>query len=422
LPALDQVVVYTDTWNIASRRGIEKAGFVPVAIRRRSALSKKTILRRLDASPARRGAAQLAILGSYPPPYGGVSVHVQRLGPLLKERGISYVVYNATGDAGDGERVIPVLSGRKRWMARYFFTAREPAIYLMSDRLLTWIMVALMARIRGKRVLIRLRNSALPDWIRESAWRRALAGFSLRGVAGVVCVSERLLEAAKSLGVPQHRLHFSPGFLPPATSTADRADVNPEVWEFIKGRRPIIAANGKVDWYRGQDLYGLDQLLELATRLKPDYPSLGVVVCMWNHLPGDDQYIENLSAEARRRGVSDTILFNKRSGVFVPVLAEADVFIRPTNTDGDANSVREGLYLGIPTLASDAVERPAGTIVFRTRDVDDMEAKVRSVLERNRSGQHLPPQLQSDDRARIDRYLELLESLATRSKSSTPVG
>lgn len=354
----------------------------------------------------------LAILGSYPPPYGGVSVHVQRLCPLLEARGIRYVVYNATGDYGDGKRIHSIYSSRRSWIFRYFFTGREPAIYLMSDRLITWLIAAMMSIFRGKRVLVRLRNAALPDWIAKSRWRRWLAGFALRRVDGVVCVSQLLLESARSLGVPPDRLHWSPGFLPPADPSADRADVNPSVLDFVKRRSPIIAANGKVDWYNGQDLYGLDHLLELAARLKPDYPNVGVVVCMWNHLPGDDAYIRQLTDEAQRRGIADAVLFNTRSGVFIPVLAEADVFIRPTNTDGDANSVREGLYLGVPTIASDAVERPEGTILFRTRDVNDMEAKIRAALDKRSAGDRRQPDLTLKDKQRIDTYLKMLESFA----------
>lgn len=356
--------------------------------------------------------ADLAILGSYPPPYGGVAVHVQRLCPLLEARGIRYVVYNATGDFGDGRRVVSVFSRRRSWIIRYAFTGRERAVFLMSDRLTTWLAAALMVMLRGKRVAIRLRNAALPDWVAQSSWRRRLAGFALRRMTAVVCVSPLLMNAARSLGVRPDRLHLSPGFLPPSNPHSDRGEVNPEVLDFVSKRTPIIAANGKVDWYRGEDLYGLDHLLELAARLRPDYPNIGVVVCMWNHLPGDDDYIQKLRDEAKRRGVSDAVLFNTRSGVFVPVLAGADVFIRPTNTDGDANSVREGLYFGIPTIASDAVERPAGTILFRTRDVEDMEAKVRSVLERRGPNERPSPDLDADDRRRIDRYLDLLESLA----------
>ena len=40
------------------------------------------------------------------------------------------------------------------------------------------------------------------------------------------------------------------------------------------------------------------------------------------------------------------------------MLRLTDVLLKPTNTDGDAISVREALYLGVPVVASDVVERP----------------------------------------------------------------
>jgi glycosyltransferase involved in cell wall biosynthesis len=58
----------------------------------------------------------------------------------------------------------------------------------------------------------------------------------------------------------------------------------------------------------------------------------------------------------------------------------ASVFVRPTFADGDAISVREALALGTPVVASDAAERPKGTFLFRTNDVDDLAEKLSEAL------------------------------------------
>jgi glycosyltransferase involved in cell wall biosynthesis len=57
-----------------------------------------------------------------------------------------------------------------------------------------------------------------------------------------------------------------------------------------------------------------------------------------------------------------------------------DVFVRPTITDGDSVSVRECLSLGVPVVASDAVARPPGCVLFKSRDMDGFDAAVESVL------------------------------------------
>ena len=58
----------------------------------------------------------------------------------------------------------------------------------------------------------------------------------------------------------------------------------------------------------------------------------------------------------------------------------SDIVLRPTNTDGDALTVREALFLGKKVLASDIVERPEGTILFKTRDIDDLEKRLSSII------------------------------------------
>ena len=54
----------------------------------------------------------------------------------------------------------------------------------------------------------------------------------------------------------------------------------------------------------------------------------------------------------------------------------SDLTLRATNTDGDALSIRESLFLNTPIIASNATSRPTGTIVFDSRSQDDLNAKV----------------------------------------------
>lgn len=338
---------------------------------------------------------------------------MQRLGALLDERGIDYRVYNATSDVGDGRRVLGVFHHRRSWLLKYAFTGKEPAVYILSDRMVAWVIGGLMAALRGKRVAIRLRNAALPDWIAKSPFRRMAAGWALRRMRAVVGVSRLLIDSAASLGVPANRLHWSPGFLPPTAGDADPAAMPAPVRDFIDAHKPIIAANGKIDRYNGADLYGIDHCIELAARLRATYPKVGVVFCFGDFHAGEQIQLDALTDQARRLGVADHVLLHTTPGPFVPVLAASDVFVRPSNTDGDAISVREALYLGVPTVASDAVARPAGAVLFPTRDIDAMTKAVEHVLAESRGATgERTYSLSAQDRERINRYLDLLQGLA----------
>lgn len=358
--------------------------------------------------------ASLAILGAYPPPYGGVTVHTRRLCALLDARGIDYIVYNAVSEAQEGRRVVSVARGRRMWMLRYLLTGRERAVYLMSLHLSAWLIGALMVKLRGKRVLLRLQSEHLKDWCRTSCWRRSLARFALRNVTGVVAVHRDLATLVRSLGVPGERVHWFPGFLPPTQDEFDRTRVAPEVWEFADRHEPLLVANGKVCWHHGEDLYGLDHLVELAARLAPDYPRLGIAICFWEHRREEEAALTALRERAAALGVADRVLFNTTPGLFLPVISAADLFLRPTNTDGDANSIREALHLGIPALASDVVPRPEGTVLFRVRDLDDFEVQVRLLLKE--SARPTP----AADQERVSRYLELVAAFVQNDSPARP--
>ncbi len=294
----------------------------------------------------------LAILGSYPPPMGGVSVHVQRLCALLRQRGVKYAVYNATSDVGDGKCIIPVYRNRRWWLLKYLFTGKEPAAYILSGRLSAWIIGALMASWRGKRVMLRLRNASLIDWAARSWWLRLLCRFALRRLNGIVCVNRALVESAKSLGVKPELVHWSSGFLPPEVDGDQRNSVPPAVWEFTKTHEPIIAANGKVNWYKGQDLYGLDHLVELAARIKPDYPNIGIVVCFWDHWPRDQAYLDALISTAAEKGVSQNILLTRRAGHSCPFSgARISLFDRRIQTGTPTLCARASTSAFLPSPA-----------------------------------------------------------------------
>ncbi|HRX83590.1 MAG TPA: glycosyltransferase family 4 protein [Phycisphaerae bacterium] len=356
---------------------------------------------------------QLAILGSYPPPYAGITLHAQRLCRLLEQRGVDYVLYNATSSSGDGRHVVSVQRRRALWMIRYTLAGAEPAVLILSDRLSAWCAGAIMAALRGKRVVLRLRNSALIDRVRRSGFMRRICGLLLRRMHAIVCVNQELAEQAQALGVEANRVHHLPGFLPPAEEVEDRGAVAAGVWEFVRAHTPVISANGKVAWHDGADLYGLDQLVELVARLRPDYPQVGLIFCFTIHRAADEAYIDALRDQAAQRGIRDNVLLHTAPGLFLPVLAASDAFVRPTRTDGDANSVREALALGVPAVASNVYARPAGAIEFRTGDADDLETKVRIALARPQD--RTAPrrvELSGEDRRRADAYIDLLAAVA----------
>ena len=81
----------------------------------------------------------------------------------------------------------------------------------------------------------------------------------------------------------------------------------------------------------------------------------------------------------------------------------ADIYFRPTKTDGDSLAVREALALGCTVVASDKAIRPNGTIVYS--DKEDMFLKVRNrILSKDKRERNI-------DNTFYRKIVELYESI-----------
>jgi len=356
---------------------------------------------------------RLAILGSYPPPFGGVATHLLRLLPLLDETGIEYCLYNAVSKSARPPNVVSVSEKRTRWLLRYLLVGQESAIYVLSDRLSVWVLAAILGRLRKRKLGLRLRNSALHDYLEHGRLIRMLTSFALRRYDLIVCVNKDLAEAAGKAGAGKAAVVHAPGFLPPSQTCCNPDLVDAEVWRFAESGDPLIVANGKISWHEETDLYGLDMMIRLVADLKVDYPNVRLVVCFWHFDVGTDaRRLSDLHEMAGDLGVSDAILLNTKVGVLVPILQRANLFIRPTATDGDANSIREALALGVPAVASDVVERPEGCFVHRAGNQASLNQTVRRVLGETRENRTASAvSIDAATRDTIDRYLASLRDL-----------
>ena len=91
-----------------------------------------------------------------------------------------------------------------------------------------------------------------------------------------------------------------------------------------------------------------------------------------------DNYLKSIKEWA----LDDYILLTCTSLSFARLIAQSDIVLRPTCTDGDALTIREALDLNKPVVASDVVGRPAGTILFKNRDLSDLCDRVVSLIRR----------------------------------------
>ena len=333
------------------------------------------------------GKMRLIILGALPPPRGGVTTHIERLIPYLKEAGIKFVIWDHSKIRKKKEYVISL-----RWEpVKVLFSLMQPGVKVLhcplSNITVSKLMFLFIMKLFGIRLTITLVASpehTIGNNSLDFFFVLALARFS----SHIVAVNGDFQRLLVDNGIPENKLSTIPAFIPANELTLKEESLHPDVVDFYIKRKPLIItyAHGP-DLHKGDDLYGLDIIVQLAQELRADFPQTGFLLVIPEIT--NRNYLRNLRVNIRASGLDSFFCFaigNQFS--FVHLLQYVDLFIRATKTDGDALTLREALYYGIPSVASDVCYRPEGTILFRSRDISDLCRAVREVLNNNGTTQY----------------------------------
>jgi glycosyltransferase involved in cell wall biosynthesis len=326
---------------------------------------------------AERADVKVVQVGAYPPPYGGVTVHLMRLHDHLRAVGIESTILDLSatdkGVAGvrplDWPAAVALLERSPRTIVHFHnFEAGHAGVY---ERLA-----------RRHVAVLSLHNERFPAELgRLGALRRRRALAQLRRLHCVVVDSEHSLELARGLwgaGVEMRVIpeFIAPGAVPPLE--------HPALCALRRRSTLLLASNAwRLCMHEGQDLYGLDLAVETVRRLVHDH---GLDVGLAFLLPGGEAGDASGYLARMRRLIADLRLEQRVLIVTDPIeeasslWREADVVLRATNTDGNSLSVLEALAVGTPVVASDCVPRPEGALLFRTRDPGDLTEKTAAVL------------------------------------------
>ena len=342
-------------------------------------------------------------VGIYPPPYGGVSVHLKRLLERLKRAGIDSLLFDLSDTPKQrpgvvnlswAMAVVRLVLMRKSVVHFHNFSPRNTLYFwLLSFR---------------HRTIITLHNDWFLEELESHGWLlRKVAGRLLNGVDRIVVVSHHARLLADLIIRDSARIELIPGFLRPETV----APLDDPAVERLRTRHRFILASTafRLAFHRGEDLYGLDLLVDLMRRLvfgrKMDTALVFLLPAV-----GIPQYLDKIRQKIERERLSDRILLlTEPLADGTSLWRVSDLVIRATNTDGNSLTVMEALTEGVPVVASDCVDRPEGTLLFRTRDADDLEARVVEVLTNLEAHRRRVAGLDSFDMGRrlMDLYRQL---------------
>lgn len=316
-------------------------------------------------------AKKILIIGPMAPPFGGVSIHLQRLIQLLKDRFIF--------DFIDESRIT-----KKEYFnirSFNFFTyikkiRNADIVYINSGKRSLRIFHLLSGSLFSKKMIINIHSFTS----NSSKFICYINGIIYRLANTIIVVNSDL---KKRLFLPKTKCIIQDAFIPPVI------EEEPELPESLhdllvkknKTDTPLICANAsRLDTYNNQDLYGLDLCIEVTKRLLKKNIKIIFIFVVGTTEVYKNTYSKSIELIKELNLQNHFHLINEKLS-FIKLIERSDIVLRPTNTDGDSVTIREALYLNKTVLASDVVKRPYGVCLFKNRDIDDLEINLEKIIK-----------------------------------------
>lgn len=304
----------------------------------------------------------LVLVGPYPPPWGGIAVHMRALQRLARGRGIPVRIFDtgAGHSARDGRGDVYRGGGAYGVASAVRGSFGHPLhAHISGNNTKAWVVALSLGRPfrrQGPGAVLTVHSGLVPGFLEERA-HRELARAATLGFSRVICTNESISAALHASGVPASKLEVLTPFLPDEEAVEA---LPPEVVELRARARPLFAAA-----MAEGNQYGLEVLLGALDELCARHPSMGLLLFG----PG----VGALSpARFSRLGGRALLLEAVEHPLARALIGAADIFLRPTLADGDSVSVREALAAGVRVVASEVGKRPPGVTLFRSGDSADL--------------------------------------------------
>ena len=308
----------------------------------------------------------ILIAGPILPPAGGISIHIYRLEQLLKDEFIFSFIDESSNVKKNvfNIRSLNLFSYIKLVSQTDLFFIHSGNKYFKKLHILT-------GKLFRKKIIITLHGYGNE----RTPFIRKLDSFFFNLSDKIILVNNQI---APKLNLKPGKFEVKYAFLPPAMDKESPlpAYISDKIEIAKKENKTIICGNAsRLNTFNNQDLYGLDMCLEVSKTLNENNQVHLFVFIVTSLDEGRDKF-EAAEKYIGDNNMQDYFLLLNQEISFVNLVAESDIVLRPTNTDGDALTIREGLFLGKTVLASDVVSRPEGTVLFKTRDKQDLFEKL----------------------------------------------
>jgi glycogen synthase len=317
----------------------------------------------------------ILLVGDFPPPYGGVAVHVEVLQRAVRARGGTCDVLDIGKGQLPADGVVPAggYASFTAALVRYALRGFRIHVHTSGANPKSWMLAATCAaagRLARVPPIVTFHSGLGPAWLAADPTRARIACAVGNSFGIVVAVSAGIRASLISCGVSRERIEvvpaFSSSFLAPgeAPSTFEslRAEASPLYCAML--------AEGAV--------YGAEPLLRAFAHVHAANTRARLAL----YGPGTAQLGETVRRLCGPASAAVKLFGELHRPQALALIAGCDVFVRPTLADGDSVSVREAVALGRAVVATSVGARPREALLVAPGNSDELAHALASAGER----------------------------------------
>lgn len=311
-------------------------------------------------------------ISALPPPVGGKAIFLQRLKyytDLLSKKEVSYIDVSGIGVKEKEQKGIQCIS--KIGIVPYLFKEKPAHIVFHSNS--TFCLMLNQLFIRKHRFIYFAHGESILKEKNRKGWRHKV----LSKAECIVCLNDSVYSEVKQI-FPETTIKEIPIFILPN----DIQPLNEPSLKQLRKRVDFVfsAYANSLVLHEGVSLYGVDMLIEALYELRNDGYNCGIILLISD--ASDQKTMHSIKMRIGELNLTDYLtILDHPIDEACRLYFSTDAYLRPTNTDGDAFSIHEALYLGVPVLTSDAVPRPEGCLIFRNRDVEHFAKRMKFLID-----------------------------------------
>ncbi len=300
---------------------------------------------------------KIVLVGAYPPPFGGVQVHIMKLKEYLESRGHDCYIINL----GKNKRLNApnIVSPRNAFETAQLLLAHRNGICHLHYGGTLHLRLILLTLFVGfffkKRCAATIHSGGLPIRGRHTnPIKDLLIRKSFNSMERIICVNSQIARYFRGMEIEKTRVKVVSPFAFYHDYVED-GELPTDVRKFMDGKSNVICNIGLLE-----PEYDLEMLLRVFQKYRRENPDSGLLM------------IGSGSLQAKLEGMIQDLHLGDHAILCgdlehrhtLKILASSSCYVRASKYDGDCISLREAIHLGIPAIASDTGMRPEGALLF----------------------------------------------------------